>query len=67
MTNSQQKIYNRLKDLFDKFIPEGEKADALMDLDELIVNLEYSAKKIDTLNYRITTLSEAFKALIDNI
>ena len=67
MTNSQQKIYNRLKDLFDKFIPEGEKAEALMDLDELIEDLEYSAKDIDILNYRITTLSETFKVLIDNI
>lgn len=67
MTKSQQVKYNILKDLMDKFIPDGEKADALISLDELVATLEYQEKRSERLANKIDALSEAFKALIDNI
>ena len=67
MTKSQQRRYDILKGLLDKFVPDGEKADALTHLDELVADLEYHEKKCDRLTYRIDTLTEAFKSLIDNI
>ena len=67
MSKSQQKRYNVLKELLDKYIPEGEKADALMTLNDLAESLDYQEKRSERLSCKIDTLSEAFKALIDNI
>lgn len=67
MSNSQQKSYNKIKELLDKFIPDGEKADALMRLNDLVESLEYQEKRAERLACKVDTLSEAFKSLIDNI
>lgn len=67
MSKSQQKRYNKIKELLDAFVPEGDKADALMILNDLVESLEYQEKRSERLACKVDTLSEAFKALIDNI
>ena len=67
MNKSIEKRVNAIIELIDKFVPEGEKGEAKSNMDDIVEAYNYLDKKCERLNYRIDTLTEAFKSLIDNI
>ena len=67
MSKSIEKRVKAIIELIDKFVPEGEKDEAKSNMLDIVESFQYLENKCERLNYRIDTLTEAFKSLIDNI
>lgn len=67
MNKSIEKRVNAIIELIDKYVPEGEKGEAKSNMDDIASSIQYLEKRNERLASKLDTLTEAFKALIDNI